>query len=1020
MKKWIVILLLGNCTLTVLAQQPARISEIKKRYTTYPFSDPDPIASAQKLYPYFRFDGFTNTSIEKEWKTVILENDYIRVQVMPEIGGKIWSAYDKVGKRDYIYNNGVVKFRDIAMRGPWTSGGIEANYGIIGHTPNTSTPVDYLLQEHTDGSVSCFIHAFDLLSRSNWTMEIRLEKDKGYFSTRSFWSNSNAVEQPYYTWMNLGVEAGEGLKFLYPGNKYIGHDGDAHPWPIDDKGRDLSNYRENAFGSSKSYHVLGAHSKAFGVYYKDRDNGMARYALREDKLGKKIFLWSQAGDGQIWEKLLTDQSGQYVEIQSGRLFNQNVPSSSLTPFKQIGFAPYQSDAWTEYWMPFAGIGEPKGFQLSAALQVKQEAKKLLLTVDPKRPLQDSIFALDSNGMRLGGSYLSAQVGEVKHIALKLKSEDVPSYLKIGKDYFDLRQNELAAALNRPTGSNSGVAIDSNQTKLFEVRDLLRFRQYGVAENMLNGVTEKQVPKLDFLLEKAKLAWFKMNYKQCYDYARQALAIDTYHAPANYYYGLAAIKLGKTHDALDGFEVASLDPTWRSAAYLQLAKYHYRIKQDEPALAYTEKAILANPLNIDALQLQLLIQKRKGITLDTALCQRIAQYDPFNAFIQFEEKNEVLSKQEFASEKCFELAIWYADLHEYKRAITLLSKNKPHTEMLLWLAWLTREEPIVSRGYLTRATASSPAFVFPFREESEPVFEWAGEQLKNWKVAYLKALLYRFRNQGEKAKQLLAAVTTEPSDFGAYFALKSSLEEDKKIDMSITAMRLAVTAEPNEWRYGLRLVELLNKGKQYDQALQVSTKYRRAFPKNYILTLAHVRTLLLNKEYQRAEAELQKIEILPFEGATEGHNYYVQTKLMLAYQYLQQRKYKEANLKVEESRLWPSQLGVGEPYPDEKNEILADWLAAYLQKKMGNSTGETNLLQQINQRKQSKNKYESLLQQAAIQQLANRGITVSSGKVVPLIDQSNASFFDQIQKDNLTTYWPELIRRIYFGQDQRMF
>nr|WP_257092267.1 DUF5107 domain-containing protein [Sphingobacterium sp. E70] len=116
MKKWIVILLLGNCALRVLAQQPARISEVKKRYTTYSFSDPDPIASAQKLYPYFRFDGFTNTAIEKEWKTVILENDYIRVQVMPEIGGKIWSAYDKVGKRDYIYNNGVVKFRDIAMR----------------------------------------------------------------------------------------------------------------------------------------------------------------------------------------------------------------------------------------------------------------------------------------------------------------------------------------------------------------------------------------------------------------------------------------------------------------------------------------------------------------------------------------------------------------------------------------------------------------------------------------------------------------------------------------------------------------------------------------------------------------------------------------------------------------------------------------------------------------------------------------------------------------------------------------
>lgn len=1022
MKKWIAVLLLGNCVLAAMAQQPTRISEIKKRYTTYPFSDPDPIAAVQKLYPYFRFDGFTNTAVEKEWKTVILENDYIRVEVMPEIGGKIWSAYDKIGKRDYIYNNGVVKFRDIAMRGPWTSGGIEANYGIIGHTPNTSTPVDYLIQEHADGSASCFIHVFDLLSRSNWTLEIRLEKDKGYFSTHSFWSNSSAVEQPYYTWMNLGVAAGEDLKFLYPGNRYIGHDGDAHPWPIDEQGHDLSYYRENAFGSSKSYHVLGAHSKAFGVYYKDRDYGMARYALREDKLGKKIFLWSQAGDGQIWENLLTDKSGQYVEIQSGRLFNQNVPSSSLTPFKQIGLAPYQHDTWAEYWMPFAGIGQPKSFQLSGALQAKQEGRKLLLTMDPRRPLQDSIFALDSTGQVLGAERLMAQVGEVKQVVLELKTGNTPYYLKIGKDYVDLREDEAGKALDRPTALIRDETLDSNQTKLFQVRDLLRFRQYNAAEILLNGLTEKQVPKMDLLLEKIKLAWFKMDYTRCYDYARQALSIDTYHAAANYYYGLAASKLEKSHDALDGFEVASLDPAWRSAAYLQLAKYHYRITQYEPALVYVQKAIEANALNIDALQLQLLIQKRQGVAQNAITREKIAQYDPFNAFVQFEENNEVVSRQEFASEKCFELAVWYADLHEYKRAVILLNENKPNTEMLLWLAWLTRNDLAVSRIYLERAAASNPVFVFPFREESEPIFQWAGGQLKNWKVSYLQALLYRFRNQVHKAQQLLAAVVEEPTDFGAYFSLKSSVEEDSQIGSAIQNMLMAAKAEPDQWRYGLRSIELLNKGKRYDQALDLSTKYHKEFPKNYILTLAHVRTLLLNKEYKRAEDELQQVEILPFEGATEGHNYFVQSKLMLAYQYIQQKKYKEASLKVEESRGWPLRLGVGEPYPAEKNEILADWLAAYIQKRTGNTKAEINFLQQIGRHKQARNKYESLLQQFAKQLLMDRtaGGISNEPQDLSAMEQSNAVFFDQIQKDNLTQYWPELIQRIYFEQDQRMF
>jgi len=82
-----------------------------------------------RVYPYFRFDGYTDTPVDKEWTVVELENDYLRVTVIPEIGGKIWSAVEKATGRSFIYDNHVVKFRDIAMRGPWTSGGIEPNYG---------------------------------------------------------------------------------------------------------------------------------------------------------------------------------------------------------------------------------------------------------------------------------------------------------------------------------------------------------------------------------------------------------------------------------------------------------------------------------------------------------------------------------------------------------------------------------------------------------------------------------------------------------------------------------------------------------------------------------------------------------------------------------------------------------------------------------------------------------------------------------------------------------------------------
>ena len=132
--------------------KPATIKEAKTIFTTYDFSDPNRIAAMGKIYPYYRFDGYTNTPSKKEWKTVTLENDFIRVMVLPEIGGKIWGAWEKSTGKPFIYYNQVVKFRDVAMRGPWTSGGIEANYGIIGHTPNCATPMDYMTRGRGEGA----------------------------------------------------------------------------------------------------------------------------------------------------------------------------------------------------------------------------------------------------------------------------------------------------------------------------------------------------------------------------------------------------------------------------------------------------------------------------------------------------------------------------------------------------------------------------------------------------------------------------------------------------------------------------------------------------------------------------------------------------------------------------------------------------------------------------------------------------------------------------------------------------
>jgi hypothetical protein len=194
MKKSFIItnLFLIACIIS-MAQHKATIREYTKNFKTYPFSDPDPVPEAGRIYPYYRFDGYTNQPIQKDWKVVELENDYIKVMILPEIGGKIWTAIEKVTGKPFIYYNHVVKFRDVSMRGPWTSGGIEPNYGIIGHTPNCATPVDYITMLKPDGSASCIIGVLDLLTRTSWRIDINLAPDKAYFTTGSFWFNASPI-----------------------------------------------------------------------------------------------------------------------------------------------------------------------------------------------------------------------------------------------------------------------------------------------------------------------------------------------------------------------------------------------------------------------------------------------------------------------------------------------------------------------------------------------------------------------------------------------------------------------------------------------------------------------------------------------------------------------------------------------------------------------------------------------------------------------------------------------------------
>ncbi|MCG2462285.1 DUF5107 domain-containing protein [Flavobacteriaceae bacterium F89] len=948
MNRSYLVFVLNLITCFASAQQNAKITETIKKYVTYPFSDPNPIPSEAKIYPYFRFDGFTDKGAVKEWKVVNLENDYISVQIMPEIGGKVWTATSKKSGKDFFYNNGVVKFRDIAMRGPWVSGGIESNYGIIGHTPNSATPVDYLVRSNADGSVSCFTSTLDLLTRTRWVIETRLEKDKAYFTTRSYWFNGTSLEQPYYTWMNAGIPAREDLQFLYPGNHYIGHDGSTHNWPIDDQGRNLSYYDQNNFEGSKSYHVLGALSNYFGGYWKNDDFGMIHYADRGDKLGKKIFLWAQSEQGKIWEDLLTDDSGQYVEIQSGRLFNQNMFQSSFTPFKQTGFEPYNNDQWTEYWYPFSGL---KGFSQAnriGAFNIQNSRGKLTIKISPVQPLRDSLSVYGTDGLKITSILVKADPLETVQIDLDIPQGKIPKKLKLKGEWMELTSDKSKEYLDRPLQITDGFDFESAYGLYLQGRDQYRFRNYGQAEEKIKASLSKDSLFQPALVEMIKLELFGMEYDSAFAIARKALSIDTYDGAANYYYGLAASELSKDNDAMDGFEVASLTPQFRNAAYTAMAREYTKQSNFGKAKSYATRSLENQTDNLEALQLLHVLARIQGDSdaLDM-MGNKIQALNPLNHFIRFEkyyesptEENKEsfisLIRNELPIETFLELATWYSGINRLDESRTVLELSPKNTIALYWLAWLYKDaDAELSKEYLVRAEDSTMEFNFPFREETATVLSWAAQQSPSWKADYLWALIENFRRNNDKALALLSKHDGETIDFAPYYVKRAKLDKDATPISKLELIEKAVQLEPKQWRYGRILAQLWSQSKNDAKAIRVLEKYYKADKTNYIVGMDLTKAYMLDDRYEKAEDLLSHLNVLPFEGATDAHTYYRQTKLMLAYKLMEKNQYNKALKKTDEAEAWPKNLGVGKPYPERINSDLENAMRASTYKKSGN-------------------------------------------------------------------------------------
>ncbi len=901
-----------------------QFKEYERIFTTYPYSDPDPVPTMTRFYPYSRFDGFTDHPVQKKWKVVELSNDYLQILILPEIGGKIWAVIDKTSGKSLVYFNHVVKFRDISMRGPWTSGGIEPNYGIIGHAPTCFAPVDHLVRRNADGSASCFIGALDLLTRTGWCLEIKLAPAEACLSTRSFWHNSSPLDQPYYTWMNVGIKATGNLEFVNPGSHYLSHEGHPHSWPTNlENGNNIAWYEKNNFGSYKSYHVLGHLSEFFGGYWHDEDFGMAHWSPFGDKPGRKIWIWGLSRQGMIWEHLLTDSDGQYVEVQSGRFFNQADSQSTLTPFKHKEFTPYTTDCWTEYWLPVKQIGGFVGASPWGAMNVTSDSRQLTIQICPTRPLRDRLEVFDGQQLLHALKVKLAPLVPFKHI-ITLTNPVQTLRVCLGGDklrYSSGNDDVLTRPLEPPTD------FDWNSVYGLYLKGKEHARQmsYSEAVEPLALCLKKDPNFSPALVEMASLANRNSDPATAADYARRALSVDTYDSEANYQFGLANAALERHADAQAAFAIAALSPSWRSAADTELAKEYLRQKRYERALASAEESSQANPQNLDALQLRACVHRLRGESARARATLAVSlEENPLNHFARFErcllERKgfgdfTALIRNELPQETYLEIAAWYHNVGLDTNAVEALRLAPQNAEVLYWLAYLNRDTKL-----LALAENASPAFVFPFRSEAIPVFAWAMQQSPAWQAKYYLALIYWHQAQLDKARGLMLACDDKP-DFPPFYAARSQLLPET----AIANLRRAAELARHEWRYGVMLGKQLLQAGEAKAALATVTNYARRFPSNDAVSLLHAKTLLAMGDYQATVDRLNPLQLLPSEGTTEARALFHEANLMLAADRIKHGAFDQALPFIQQARSWPENFGSGRPYPADTDERLEDWL-----------------------------------------------------------------------------------------------
>lgn len=696
--------------------------------------------ASSKMYPIPYTDRLTDKVINKSYRAIVLENDYIKVTALPEIGGKIHSATDKHTGYDFVYTNKVIKPAMIALAGPWVSGGIEFNWPLH-HRPTTYEPMFSYIAENEDGSKTAWMGETEPYNRQKGMVGLTVPADRSYIRADVSLYNGTPVSRPFLWWANLAVQVDKNYAVVFPPDVDYVNDHDRRAvlnWPIAKgtfatarpydygDGVDIHYYRNIVVPSSFMVSKGQSDSDFLCGYDHGRECGTVAVANHYIAPGKKLWTWGNNGFGYKWCSNLTDDGSRYVELMTG-CYADNQPDFTY-------IAPYETKRFTQFWYPVHGIGEVKNATIDAAVNLEKEGRGCKVGFCVTGVFKGCTILVRDNGRVVlrESADLSPETAWVRHIGKTFKtgmSAELLDANGVRLVEYTVRERGTHRPIEPRKPSPRPEQIATVEELYLHGKHIVQYKHFTFraedyfAEGLRRDPEDARCNEAmgDLLFDRGQFEEALAHYER----AERRLELrnaNPEHTDVLYKRGMCKRYLGKNKDAYQDLYWSTWGYQNRSAGYYALAGLA-SLDGDVPEAVRLLRLSLET--NVHHLWAKFMLAE---LTQDETLRKEI-------------EKDDPLFLHDMANAtQALDFAIEFMHFGMYSRAIEVLegAEKTPMTEFYLAYLYALVRQPSASRKHKARAEQMNWVYCNPNRLDDIAVLQWADSPRANY---YLGCLYY---------------------------------------------------------------------------------------------------------------------------------------------------------------------------------------------------------------------------------------------------------------------------------------